>query len=248
MNRTHLFRKNVYQGFTLIELLVVIAIIGLLSTIIAAPIQNARKKARDAKKIAEVKGVQLALDQYAEANAGTYPIALTLLAPTYMPLLPGFAATTSTTISPRDKFAYSPYSISGPSLRTSNFGYHLGVHLENFSGALDNDGDCMGAETRAGYINVNNATITCAFYPAAAGGYINSFYAGMDGATGNMYNYTGGMIPARVLTFSATPSGAQYLASGGAAATSSTDFDGNDGNIATCDGVGDCVFDVTAQQ
>ena len=108
MNRTHSFKNNIYRGFTLIELLVVIAIIGLLSTIIAAPIQNARKKARDAKKIAEIKGVQLGLDQFAEANAGAYPVALNLLAPNYMPLLPGFAATASVTVSPRDKFAYSP--------------------------------------------------------------------------------------------------------------------------------------------
>ena len=48
------FVRNGFKGFTLIELLVVIAIIGLLSTVIINPVQSARKKARDAKKIAEL--------------------------------------------------------------------------------------------------------------------------------------------------------------------------------------------------
>ena len=65
---SHTLTKKGFRGFTLIELLVVIAIIGLLSTIIATPIQNARKKAKDAKKVSELKALELALDQYAEAN------------------------------------------------------------------------------------------------------------------------------------------------------------------------------------
>ena len=111
MNRTHSFKNTTYRGFTLIELLVVIAIIGLLSTIIAAPIQNARKKARDSKKIAEIKAVQLALDQYAEANLGQYPLYLNLLTPTYMPLLPSFAVASSTSVADKDKFGYTPYRV-----------------------------------------------------------------------------------------------------------------------------------------
>ena len=79
------FTKTGFRGFTLIELLVVIAIIGLLSTIIAAPIQSARKKARDAKKIAELKSTQLALEQYAESNSAQYPNNLASLSPQFMP-------------------------------------------------------------------------------------------------------------------------------------------------------------------
>ena len=62
------------KGFTLIELLVVIAIIGLLSTIILAPIQNARKKARDAKRTAEMDALVTGLVVYFDDN-GTYPVA-----------------------------------------------------------------------------------------------------------------------------------------------------------------------------
>ena len=49
------------KGFTLIELLVVVAIIGILSTVVFATIGGTRGRARDAKRLAEVKEIQLAL-------------------------------------------------------------------------------------------------------------------------------------------------------------------------------------------
>jgi type II secretion system protein G len=52
------------KGFTLIELLIVIAIIGLLSTIITVAMGNARLKARDAKRMADLKQIQTALELY----------------------------------------------------------------------------------------------------------------------------------------------------------------------------------------
>ena len=52
------------KGFTLIELLVVIAIIGLLSTLAVVALGSARVKARDSKRVSDLKQVQTALELY----------------------------------------------------------------------------------------------------------------------------------------------------------------------------------------
>lgn len=52
------------KGFTLIELLVVIAIIALLSTLAVVALGSAREKARDAKRLSDIKQVQTALELY----------------------------------------------------------------------------------------------------------------------------------------------------------------------------------------
>lgn len=54
-------RTTQKRGFTLIELLVVISIIGLLSSIVLTSVNSARKKARDARRIADAKQIQIAL-------------------------------------------------------------------------------------------------------------------------------------------------------------------------------------------
>lgn len=109
---------NHRAGFTLVELLVVISIIGLLSSIVLASLNSARTKARDVRRRADLKQLQLALELYFDAN-GSYPVAtgswmwaegrctptpfgwvyksdytganayIPNLAPTYIPVLPG---------------------------------------------------------------------------------------------------------------------------------------------------------------
>jgi prepilin-type N-terminal cleavage/methylation domain-containing protein len=60
------------KGFTLIEILVVIAIIGLISTIVFVALNNARIKGRDAKRIAEMHQLEIAMKGYYALN-GHYP-------------------------------------------------------------------------------------------------------------------------------------------------------------------------------
>lgn len=60
--------QRLSRGFTLIELLVVIAIIGILSSVVLASLNSARVKGRDARRISDVKQLQLALELYQDIN------------------------------------------------------------------------------------------------------------------------------------------------------------------------------------
>lgn len=59
--------KNNRKGFTLIEMLVVVAIVGLLSSVVVVGVGGAREKARDTKRVADLRQIQT----YLEANYGT---------------------------------------------------------------------------------------------------------------------------------------------------------------------------------
>jgi type IV pilus assembly protein PilA len=65
-------KQKIQTGFTLIELLVIIAIIAFISALVFVYLANARVKSRDAKRVAEVKTMMTALEQFF-SECGRYP-------------------------------------------------------------------------------------------------------------------------------------------------------------------------------
>jgi len=68
--------KNIRLGFTLIELLVVVGIIAILSTLIVVYFNTAKMGARDARRLSDVKQIQLALKMFYN-DVGIYPTVIT---------------------------------------------------------------------------------------------------------------------------------------------------------------------------
>ncbi len=131
--------KTNRRGFTLIELLVVIAIIGILSSVVLASLNSARQKGRDARRIADIKQLQLALELYYDAN-GEYPATVatsTLVQNGYIAAIPS------------DPQTGDAYEYAG--LNTGCTSYHLAATLEQTSHtALAGDNDAAAGTACSG--------------------------------------------------------------------------------------------------
>jgi type II secretion system protein G len=150
MNMTILNKKSV-AGFTLIELMVVIAIIGILASIITVSLQSSRAKGRDAKRLSDVRTIQLALEEYYNDN-GYYPSSLVgTIAPTYLPTVPCDPNSNASCSVP---YKYTSYNLTSVSGGSSNCGlyhvvkYHVGAALEDSTNsALSQDADFVAGAT-----------------------------------------------------------------------------------------------------
>jgi len=70
--------KNKKQsGFTLFELLVSISIIGILTALASVAFSGAQKKARDTRRVQDIKAIQTAAEQYYSQNSYVYPTSST---------------------------------------------------------------------------------------------------------------------------------------------------------------------------
>ena len=180
------------RGFTLIELLVVIAIIGVLATVVLASLNTARRKSRDARRISDIKQIQLALELYFDGfGAGNYPLGVAtacdgtqanvhgldlLVAQGYIasiPHDPNAAAATS---------CYRYASLVAGGARTS---YHLGAVLEDSgNSALSSDKDCNDA------VAANCMIGTVAGVGAPVQGILSTNCIAAAGATDQCYDVT----------------------------------------------------------
>lgn len=134
-------RRDSKAGFTLIELLVVIAIIGILASIVLASLNTARVKSRDARRIADLKQLQLAQELYFDSNAsyvpGVYTALAAALVPTYIPGIPQDPLGVGRT------YLYQAITAAGAACSSAPCpSYVLRAHLEeNNLGVLSNDVD-----------------------------------------------------------------------------------------------------------
>jgi len=149
-------RTRETRGFTLIELLVVIAIIGILSSVVLASLNSARRKGRDARRISDVKQIQLALEMYYDANSGEYPDAICTTVSgglcTASPLAPTFIAVMPTDPQGSGAYLYDNLTSAGAGCSVATgvcANYVLGATLEdNTNTALVQDIDgTVGAVT-----------------------------------------------------------------------------------------------------
>ncbi len=124
----YMIQKTIRKtGFTLIELLVVMAIIGILSAVVLTSLNGARQKGRDARRISDVKQIQLALELYYDAT-NQYPVAI---GPANNSVLVnnGFIASLPVDPSNNAVYEYRPYAAT---TNTANcISYHLGADLES---------------------------------------------------------------------------------------------------------------------
>ena len=131
------------QGFTLIELLVVIAIIGLLSTLSILALNQARARARDAKRVADVKQIQTALEMYFNDN-NKYPGLTSDLAPTYIGIVPTPPVPPDTTLCSLDAGTTNAYAYSSAGTVNTTATYTIRY--------------CLGAKTGGVQAGLNTAT------------------------------------------------------------------------------------------
>jgi len=136
-----MFRRT-NKGFTLIELLVVVAIIGLLATLAAVSVNNARQKGRDSTRKGNISQLKNALELYYQQN-GQFPsnASFECLSPTG-PTYAGLANFINPI--PEDPLAVNGMrtTLAEGCMRYRSDGSHykIAAALELDTGSMDNDG------------------------------------------------------------------------------------------------------------
>lgn len=172
-------KQTALRGFTLVELMVVIAIIGILASIVMVSLTSARQKGRDARRISDIKNIQLSLEEYYTDNlmfpkaayaSGGLSAPSTGLSPSYMSSVPTDPLGSSGPMPSRSNYYYSTTNATGGTVcLVSNppIRYHLAAVLEvpgttgsgNFSQTANAPAaasSCTGSDP-----DFNGATLGC---------------------------------------------------------------------------------------
>ena len=135
-------------GFTLIELLISISIIAILSVVLSISYSNAQKQGRDQRRIADLKAIQNAAEQYYLLSGG-YPVVAN-----YATRRKWSVGTQSVLESyPKDPKNISPYIYSTSNISTTN--YCVCARMENPT-KTSNSGSACDFANPSSYFCVKN--------------------------------------------------------------------------------------------
>ena len=172
-------KKSKQKGFTLLELLVVIGIIGLLASIIVVNLTGARRRARDTKRIADIRQLQTAVEDYYGKN-GKYPNKIgDLVTGTQIPMWPlDPLAPAGTNCTGNSDLCYW-YATYTPSGALGPQSYNIGASLEEQGSILLNQASPCNSATGSG----------CPYTSAYTNGFSSAITIGCNAVATNRYCY-----------------------------------------------------------